>query len=120
MTYPGHCRATLPAQEARAVLPARLLPLLAVLAVTDGWHFHDRQMGGDKFKPGRLLGNKVKSAWHCVFLDHQGCKIAPVHRLGTLTLFLCPVTRFAVLSCCCWCCCRPPLQCTAWVAWLGS
>lgn len=61
MTYPGRCRATLPAREARAALPVRLLPLLAALAVTDGWHFQGRQKGGDKFKPGRLLGNKVKS-----------------------------------------------------------
>lgn len=86
---PGHCRA-------RVGLLARLLPLLAALAASDRWHFQGRQKGGDK--PGRLVGNKVKSACPRVFLACQGPKIAPVCRSGALTLFLCPPeTSFAVV-----------------------
>lgn len=49
----------------------------------------------------------TKSAWYCLFLDHQGPKIAPGRWSGVLTLFLClPGTGFAVLSHGCWCCCH--------------
>uniref|UniRef100_A0A8C9F5W9 Uncharacterized protein n=1 Tax=Pavo cristatus TaxID=9049 RepID=A0A8C9F5W9_PAVCR len=35
-----------------------------------GWEVLPGQAeGGDNFKPGRLLGNEVKSPWHCVFLE---------------------------------------------------
>jgi len=35
-----------------------------------GWGlFLGQAEGGDSSKPGRLLGNEVKSPWHCVFLD---------------------------------------------------
>lgn len=60
-----------------------------------GWEvFPGQAEAGDKFKPGRLLDDGVKSPWHCVFLDHQGPKIAPGHRSGAVDPISLPaVTR---------------------------
>lgn len=65
-----------------------------------GWEvFPGQAKAGDKFKPGRLLDDGVKSPWHRVFLDHQGPKIAPVLRSGAVD----PVS----LPCCDKSCCFP-------------
>lgn len=37
-----------------------------------GWEVLPAQAErGDNFKPGRLLGNEIKSPWHCIFLDRE-------------------------------------------------
>lgn len=65
-----------------------------------GWEvFPGQAKAGDKFKPGRLLDDGVKSPWHRVFLDPQGPKIAPVLRSGAVD----PVS----LPCCDKSCCFP-------------